>query len=334
MPENGLKHNAEMLTENKTLYVEFTTVLALQIFKAAECDFVIWETGMGGRLDATNIVTPAVSVITNIALDHQEQLGDTTSLIAAEKAGIIKPGIPVFYGKLDPDAEQVIIDRARELGSPVYAPEADIPEAWKTCELENGFAQKFTYCGNDITLSLGGSMQRENFRIVHNVLKYLSAKSGFSFTKALDSLSKVVWPCRFQKVDSRTIVDGGHNPDGAVALAHALDEFCPNEKFTVIFAAFGDKSVDETLSILSSSYAVRFIFTRPTPWGREPHKFDDLKRLIPGPIDCLWCDDAICAFQTAENFPERILVCGSLYLAGSILSYLKSPSAACDLVLE
>lgn len=317
--------------DDKFSYFEFTTVLAMQIFKSAGCDFVIWETGMGGRLDATNVVTPEAVVITNIALDHQDHLGSTVAAIAAEKAGIIKKGVPLFYGKLDADARKVICAKAQELGCSIYPPAAEVPEAESIRELDDRFVQEFTYCNDHVVLSLGGRMQRENFRIVHNVLKYLSSKHGFDFARSIASLDKVVWPCRFQKVNFRTIVDGGHNPDGAAALASSLEEFCPGEKFTVIFAAFENKEVGETLDILRSKFAARFIFTRPVPWGRASRSFEDLQSNA-GDTSCCWCDDAVAALRKAEAFDERILVCGSLYLAGSVLSELKTPEAACDLV--
>lgn len=314
-------------------YFEFTTILAALIFKASKCDFVIWETGMGGRLDATNIVTPEAVVITNIALDHQEHLGDTIAKIAAEKAGIIKPGVPVFYGNLCDEAQQVIEQKATELGCAVCAPAENVPEKAQISESDSGFIQTFEYCGKTVSLSLGGRMQRENFRMVYHVLEYLAKKYSFDFSASLRGLDRVIWPARFQKVNSKVIVDGGHNPDGARALVSALDEFCPEERFTVVFAAFEDKCVDETLKLLSDGRAARFIFTRPAEWGRAAHKFESLCSLVPQEIGCSWCDFAGEALDKALAYPERVLVCGSLYLAGKVLQTLRGTDAACDLVI-
>ena len=322
---------AELSRDNPFTYFEFVTILALQIFKAAKCDFVIWETGMGGRLDATNIVTPECCIITNIALDHQDHLGDSTSKIAAEKAGIFKPGIPVFYGKLDESAKEVIERQAEKLGCPVTPPAAATPQNARIFESASGFIQEFDYCGSKIRLSLAGEMQRENFRIVHNVLKFLAGKYGFDFVRSLTFLDRVVWPARFQKVNSRIIVDGGHNPDGAAALLKAVTEFCPQEKFCVIFAAFEDKCVDDTVKMLSR-FAGEFIFTRPTDWGRAAHSFENLKKLVPETIPCRWCDNASGALELALKGSRRVLACGSLYLAGKVLELVNGKNSACDLV--
>lgn len=324
---------AELSRNNPFTYFEFVTILALQIFKAAKCDFVIWETGMGGRLDATNIVTPECCIVTNIALDHQDHLGDTTAKIAAEKAGIFKPGIPVFHGKLDDSAREVIERQAEKLGCPVTPPSAPTPDCGKIFESETGFVQEFSYCGSTVRLSLAGRMQRENFRIVWNVLKFLAGKYGFDFEKSLSYLDQVIWPARFQKVNSRIIVDGGHNPDGAAALLKAVTEFCPQEKFCVIFAAFGDKCVDDTVKMLSD-IAGEFIFTRPTDWGRAAHDFETLKKLVPANIPCRWCDNGAGALELALKTEKRVLACGSLYLAGRILELVNGKNSACDLVVS
>ena len=324
---------AALCANEKFSYFEFTTVLALQIFKDSGCDFVIWETGLGGRLDATNIVNPEAVVITNIAFDHQDRLGNTLAEIAAEKAGIIKQGKPVFYGNLAPEAKTVIESKARELGCGIYAPQEDVPENAVISETATGFIQTFEYCGKKVSLSLGGRMQRENFRMVFGILKYLSEKYGFDFEKTLSSLDKVVWPCRFQKVNERVIVDGGHNPDGAAALVSAVREFCPGEKFTVVFAAFEDKSVEETLEMLNTVAAKRYVFTKPAPWGRAAHRFGTLRGLVPDEIDCVWCETAEMALSEALKHDSRVLVCGSLHLAGKVLELLKGRENACDLVM-
>ena len=313
-------------------YFEFVTVLALQIFKDAKCDFVIWETGMGGRLDATNVVDPEAVVITNIAFDHQDRLGNTLAEIAAEKAGIIKPGVPVFYGNLVPEAVDVIEKKAVELECSIFPPREEVPDLIGCEESSTGYIQHFDYCGKHVSLSLGGRMQRENFRIVYNVLEYLAGKYCFCFEKSLQALDKVVWPARFQKVNERVTVDGGHNPDGVHALAASLDEFCPECKFTVIFAAFADKDVTETLHLLSSKYASSFIFTRPAPWGRAPHGFETLRALVPDSIPCCWEEETDAALEKALAGKERVLVCGSLHLAGHVLQILLGEESACDLV--
>ncbi|MBE6376676.1 MAG: bifunctional folylpolyglutamate synthase/dihydrofolate synthase [Lentisphaerae bacterium] len=304
-------------------YFEFATVLAMKIFAAAKVDIVIWETGMGGRLDATNAVTPEAAVITNIALDHQGHLGNSLDKIAAEKAGIIKPGVPLFHGVLPPEAKAVIYARAAELDVPVFPPRAEVPE----CTGFAGVCQKFVYDGKEIVLSLPGKMQRENFRIVYEVLTYLSSRFGFPLEKALSGLPLVSWPARFQHID-RMIIDGGHNPDGVRALSEAVKERYPKEKFLVVYAAFGDKQAPECLKYLDT-FSAGYIFTCPGADGRAAFSPEELLTLtgIPGTI----CKDPVEAVKTAlKQDKYRVIVSGSLYLAGSALESV----AALDSVLN
>ena len=309
----------------KYSYFEFATVLAMKIFAEANVEAVIWETGMGGRLDATNAITPEAAVITNIALDHQGHLGNSVAQIAAEKAGIIKPGVPLFHGVLPPEALRVICDKAAEASSPVYPPRFAIPEVSGF----DGICQLFTYDKQKIALSLPGKMQRENFRIVYEVLKYLSIKWNFSLTTALDGLKQVIWPARFQHIGN-TIVDGGHNPDGVRALYEAVTERYPGEKFKIVYAAFGDKHAPECLKYLEK-IAERFIFTVPGSGGRAAYSPAELTALttIPATIEM----DPAAAVKTAVSGTTgyRTIISGSLYLAGTALQILSSPEKVLDI---
>src|SRR5574344_1884336 len=150
-------------------YFEFTTVLAALIFVRAGVDVVVWETGMGGRLDATNVVNPAASVITNIALDHQAYLGNTLAKIAGEKAGIIKAAAPLFYGVMPEEARGVLLKHAREVGAPATGPGPEIEGEVRYSVEENSASQRFPYGGREIRLPLLGAMQRRNFRIVWQI---------------------------------------------------------------------------------------------------------------------------------------------------------------------
>jgi len=305
-------------------YFEFATVLAMQIFAHRQCDIVIWETGMGGRLDATNMVMPEAAVITNIALDHQGHLGDTLGAIAGEKAGILKPGVPLFHGKLPPEAAAVICEKAAQLQCQVFPPREKVPE---TAVAGSG-VQQFDYDGNAITLSLPGKMQRENFRIVYEVLCYFSPRWNFDLQTALSSMSQVRWPGRFQHISERLIVDGGHNPDGVTALTEAVTERYGNEKFTVVYAAFGDKDAAECLPQLSR-VAYRFIFTNVDVSGRKVFSPEELSGMVRG-VPAVGVPDPVTAVEAALTFPQRVIVSGSLYLAGEVLAKF-APESAFDL---
>jgi dihydrofolate synthase/folylpolyglutamate synthase len=303
-------------------YFEFATVLAMKIFLNARCDIIIWETGMGGRLDATNMVTPEAAVITNIALDHQNHLGDTLARIAGEKAGIIKPGVPLFHGKLPPEAAAVIYECAEKSGCKIFPPRESVPPP------ASGSENCFTYDRRQIKLGLPGKMQRENFRIVYELLNYFAPRWQFDMDTALAALARVRWPARFQQVNSRLIVDGGHNPDGVAALAEAVKERCPEEKFTIVYAAFGDKHAENCLPYLIP-LAKRFVFTSVGDHGRDVFTPEALTQMC-GDIPAETAISPLEAMTTALRCPERVIVSGSLYLAGMILEQY-APESAFDL---
>ena len=258
-------------------YFEFLTVLAAMIFSRAGVDAVIWETGMGGRLDATNVVTPQAVVITNIALDHQAYLGNTIEEIAAEKAGIIKDGAPLFYGVMPEAARNVLLEYARKSGSAVTGPAPAVSGKVRYEFSNNAVCQKFRYNERDITLALPGVMQRRNFQLVYQVLTHFAARWNFDPGHALDALEFVRWPGRCQWLNERLIIDGGHNPDGVRALAESVTERYPEEKFLVVYAAFGDKHAPEGLKYLEK-FAAKFIFTVPGAHGRAPYTPEELAK--------------------------------------------------------
>jgi dihydrofolate synthase/folylpolyglutamate synthase len=317
-------------------YFETATVLAAKIFFEEKCDVVVWETGMGGRLDATNVVTPVASVITNIAFDHMHALGNTLAAIAGEKAGIIKPGVPVFYGVIPDEARRVIEARAAELGSPCFGPGEDDPETVEFVRSSDGrVRQCFKYAGRDVELPLLGRMQRRNFRIVRAVLEKIAPRLGADFTTALDGIRYTRWPARFQQLDDKLIVDGAHNPDGIGALMEALDEIAPGKKFPVIYAAFKDKHVEHCLPELAKR-AKRFYFTPLAQEGRPSFSGAELGAMLKTWSDAPFvpCANAVEALARArsENPEDVVLSAGSLYLAGEVLSAAAPPEAVLDLV--
>ena len=317
-------------------YFETATVLAMKLFAENHCDVVIWETGMGGRLDATNVVTPAASVITNIAFDHMKALGNTLAKIAGEKAGIIKPGVPVFTGVMPDEALRTIAAKARELGSPLFTPGAPEPEhADFEVGADGRLRQCFDYDGRRIKLPLLGRMQRRNFRIVYALLKELAPEFGVTLDAALDGVAQTKWPARFQKVDDTLLVDGAHNPDGVGALIEALDELYPGRKFPVIYAAFKDKHVENCLPELAKK-AAKFYFTPLAQEGRPSFSGAELGAMVKAWSDApaTPCGSAAEALDKArtENPGTLVLSAGSLYLAGEILSAAAPPAAVLDLV--
>jgi dihydrofolate synthase/folylpolyglutamate synthase len=222
--------------ENEATLFEFSTVMALKYFAEQACDLVIWETGLGGRLDATNIVTPLVSVITNIALDHQQWLGDTLEQIAAEKAGIIKPGIPVITGAESP-ALEVIETVAREKNAPVT-------------KINRRDGQSAVPNSSLIeTVALLGDYQKSNALLALAVVEVLQSRINVSETALRAGLASVSWPGRLQLIwradGQRILLDGAHNTAGARVLSEAVAKHFPMEKKSLVLGILQDKNWEE-----------------------------------------------------------------------------------------
>ena len=286
-------------------FFEALTAVAFELYAEAEVDYAILECGLGGRLDATNVCDPAVCVITKIGLDHCDWLGDTVGKIAAEKAGIIKPGVPVVLGRNEPDAIEVVRRRAQEVGAPFhYAP--DLADEG---EIPAGFP-------------LMGAFNRENAVTALAVLKVLFARCRLS-TIAIDGFRKVIWPGRFQQVGD-FIVDGAHNPPAARALRESLEGLGGLEGFDLICGFCGDKDVGKVLSILKpivkKGYAVRTNNPRSLPAEETAAK------MRAAGIDAVACASLGEAMRLAGRETEdgrrierKTLICGSLFLAGEAL---------------
>ncbi|MPM79341.1 Folylpolyglutamate synthase [bioreactor metagenome] len=316
-------------------YFEFTTVFAAMIFARAGVDVVVWETGMGGRLDATNVVRTLASIITNIALDHQAYLGDTVEKIAAEKAGIVKPGIPVFAGSMPDEAFRVIARKAEESSSECFRIPAGIPGPATYRFDGEKTVQEFDFEGRRITLPLPGAMQRRNFRLAAEVVTRLAPKLGLDLDRAFAGLADCRWPGRCQQVSERLIVDGGHNPDGISALKEALAEAFPGEKFAVLFAGFKDKDVAGSLRLLAP-VAARFVFVPLAESDRPSYSGEELQTLAKEAgitAETTAAANAAAGLElAARDEKHRTLVSGSLYLAGEVLSHTQPETAILNLV--
>ena len=299
-------------------FFEALTAVAFELYAEAGVGRVVLECGLGGRLDATNVCEPELCVITRIGLDHCDWLGDTVERIAAEKAGIVKPGVPVVLGENVPSVRAVVEARAREVGAPFfYAPdlasEADIPAAFP----------------------LAGRFNRENAVTAIAALEVLSGAPGRADLLSPSAFSRVIWPGRFQSVGPY-LVDGAHNPPAARALAAALDEVLPaGTKLDLVFGACGDKDVDEVLRILRPyarrGYAVR----TANPRALEPAALAVRMRAAGIPATpCESLADALArtrpAGVDAPSLPPSVLVCGSLFLAGEAIVALGACPWASD----
>ena len=272
-------------------FFEALTAVAFLVYADAKVDYAVLETGLGGRLDATNVCVPELCVITRIGLDHCDWLGDTVEKIASEKAGIIKPHVPVVLGENLPEVRAVVEARAKEVGAPFfYAPDvasaADVPRDFP----------------------LGGTFNRENAVTALAALKVLGKGDASGF-------ADVVWPGRFQRVEN-FIIDGAHNPPAAHALAEALRELNLSEPLTLVAGFCGDKDVGEVLSILApfvkKGYAVRT--NNPRSLSAE----ETAEKMRAAGIDAVAAPSLAAAIGSASSAP-RALICGSLFLAGEAL---------------
>lgn len=272
-------------------FFEALTAVAFLVYAEAKVDYAVLETGLGGRLDATNVCVPELCVITRIGLDHCDWLGDTVEKIASEKAGIIKPHVPVVLGENLPEVRAVVEARAKEVGAPFfYAPDvasaADVPRDFP----------------------LGGTFNRENAVTALAALKVLGKGDASGF-------ADVVWPGRFQRVEN-FIIDGAHNPPAAHALAEALRELHLSEPLALIAGFCGDKDVGDVLSILApfvkKGYAVRT--NNPRSLSAE----ETAEKMRAAGIDAVAAPSLAAAIGSASSAP-RALICGSLFLAGEAL---------------
>ncbi|QOS80808.1 bifunctional folylpolyglutamate synthase/dihydrofolate synthase [Paenibacillus sp. JNUCC31] len=226
---------------------EVSTALAL-LYYAEECypDVVVWETGLGGRMDVTNIVTPVVSIITNIGMDHTDVLGDTIEAIAREKAGIIKPGVPVVTCATQPEAVKVIQETAERLRSTVYLAGNQFSYHRLDSD-ENGQSFHFTgpFREMDIRIRMQGIHQCDNAAGALMVLELLRQYMAFMLDDediAL-GLEHAFWAGRFEKVveQPRIVLDGAHNPEGAESLAKSIIDVYPHNKLILMMGMLANK---------------------------------------------------------------------------------------------
>jgi dihydrofolate synthase/folylpolyglutamate synthase len=230
-----------------TTYFETVTAMALLLFAEERVDKVVLETGLGGRLDATNVVTPELTVITPVDFDHEAFLGKSLEAIAGEKAGILKPGVPAVFARQRPEPAAVLARRAAELDIPV-----DRLEDWTVRELEiDATHSRFRLSGPrelHITCPLAGAHQVENAATAAIAL----ARLGLSDRAIETGIADTLWPGRLERVSlhPEIILDGAHNPAGARALAAHIERFYSTRRVRLIFGAMRDKAISEISGIL------------------------------------------------------------------------------------
>jgi dihydrofolate synthase/folylpolyglutamate synthase len=286
---------------------EVVTVLALRYFAEQKCDLVIWETGLGGRLDATNIVTPLASVITNIGLDHQAWLGDTLAKIAAEKAGIIKPCVPVMTAELDGEALGVIEKKARDNNAPltraVFGPSAI------RCQPS----------------ALIGEHQQANAALAIATVKALRNKIPVSDEQITMGLAQVKWPGRLQLITrpggQRILLDGAHNIPGVETLVAALKKDFPAMKRTLILGMLADKDWRPMCELFAPLAERVILLPVESKRTASPEQLAGVFRVANPTAEVVCVENLTQALDEAAR-DEFVVVAGSLYLIGAVLSQL------------
>jgi dihydrofolate synthase/folylpolyglutamate synthase len=258
------KEQEEVINDLNLTFFEAATLMAFEIFKEAGVEYAVFETGMGGRLDATNIITPAVSVITKLALDHREYLGGTLEALAGEKLGIVKPGVPLVM--LEPDNQQIkklAVDKCAELGSELTFVGINTDDI--ICGNACG-GVSFDYDNHRYDLSMFGVHQAQNALLALNAVKKISAFSvGINEQILYDGLKSATLAGRFQifDINGRTVVmDVGHNPDAMMVLVDALEKRFPGRRVSFVLGMMADKDTGGAIKVLASR-ASAFYFTRP-----------------------------------------------------------------------
>lgn len=289
-------------------FFETTTAAAFVIFQAAGVELAVLEVGLGGRLDATNVVEPIATAITTIDLDHQAQLGTTLEAIAAEKAGIVRPRVPVVIGRMAPAAEAAITRIVHERGARLV------------------HAHDGTGALGGLRPALPGVHQVDNAMVALALLRVLENEGVIISEEAKrTAIEKVVWPGRLELRHYRgssVLMDAAHNPAGAQALASYLRDQNWTDA-TLVFASMADKDTRGMLAALAPVCARIIVTTAPTDRTQSTEVLAGLARAgaADRPVEAV--DDPVAALDHACSTSQRVVVAGSIFLIGSLRGILR-----------
>ncbi len=324
----------ELLADHKLrahpTYFECVTAMAFECFARERAEFGVFEVGLGGRLDATNILSPTVTAITRIDFDHENFLGHSLREIAGEKAGILKPSVPVIVAPQPPRAREVILARANQVGCPVI----ETAEAFQITResSQDGFfrahvAEVASSEAFEIAPSLPGRFQLQNALNALAAARQLAAR-GFriSSTDITKGIATTVWPGRLEKLQSNPDVylDGAHNPGAARELARFLEQNFAGRKIWMIYGALRDKAVDEVAGQLFP-HTAEVIFTEPrTSRAISAARLAEIASHHASNFAVITSAEQALDQAFAEAAPgDAIFITGSLYLVGQLRHYWK-----------
>ena len=313
--------------EGHPSYFETLFLMGMLIFKEAGVEYLVMETGLGGRLDATNVVEkPLACIITSISRDHTEYLGDTLEAIAGEKAGIIKAGVPVIYDASQPGPASVIAAKAKEMGSPAWPMEPSFYEM-KTQSRE-GITYTFAYPGGEkaeLVIPYVAKYQMMNASLAFYTMHILQDVHDIPKNVLAEGLSKIKWPCRMEMAAPGVIIDGAHNEDGIAQFVSTAGYFAKENEITILFTAVADKHYHEMIGEICEGIHPSHVVATQI----------DGSRVVPAEVLAedfrkAGCTDVCAEPEIGAAYEKALgkkgsgmLFCvGSLYLAGELKAYL------------
>ena len=313
--------------EGHPSYFETLFLMGMLIFKEAGVEYLVMETGLGGRLDATNVVEkPLACIITSISRDHTEYLGDTLEAIAREKAGIIKAGVPVIYDASQPGPASVIAAKAKEMGSPAWPMEPSFYEM-KTQSRE-GITFTFAYPGGEkaeLVIPYVAKYQMMNASLAFYMMHILQDVHDIPKNVLAEGLSKIKWPCRMEMAAPGVIIDGAHNEDGIAQFVSTAGYFAKENEITILFTAVADKHYHEMIGEICEGIHPSHVVATQI----------DGSRVVPAEVLAedfrkAGCTDVCAEPEIGAAYEKALgkkgsgmLFCvGSLYLAGELKAYL------------
>lgn len=313
-------------------FFEVTTAAAFAAFRDANVQVAACEVGLGGRLDATNVLTPVACAITSIGFDHMQYLGNTLGEIAAEKAGIIKPGIPVVVGPVSAEARDAIARRAAQVGAPITWSHEDVRLGPRRVDAGAG-RQRFTlrtpaHDYGELELALAGRHQVDNAIVAVRLLELAAGPLGAPPPEHIrEGLASVRWPGRLQRVEwpggRVAVLDAAHNEQGAQCLASYLDE--TGQRLPLVFAAMRDKDASSMIRALAPRVSA-FIVTRASnPRSADPSELAGLVRRAAPDVAVEVSDSPEHALEMAWQLAPSIIVAGSIFLLADVMKLLPRP---------
>lgn len=304
--------------ERSGTFFELTTAMALDLFAEKGAKVAVIETGMGGRLDATNLVTPVLSIITNVSLEHKAILGDTLAKIAYEKAGIIKEGTPAIVGVRQASAIGVVEETAREIGAPLIRLGRDI----HVRRSEKGFSCRCDGIAlSDLTTSLLGTHQVDNAALAVAACASLRKDSHFSISDEAirEGLATTSWPGRLERIAGapETIIDGAHNPAAIKALVSYLEEKQSGREITLVVGVLDDKAYQKMFANLLPFCRRAILVKAHTDRSIDPEAMRaDAAKYVRDVTVIPDIPQAMASARSTAREGELVLVAGSLYVAG------------------